>query len=223
MRGAVFSGQARRLGRLAVAAALAVGFLMGPRLGSPAMAANAHILAYGPLPTGNNPCGGPAYCWQPGDFHINSGDQVTWAMGSGNHGLQQLSSGSSWPSNCPKDQKYPTCSFSKTGVYRFQCSVHHEKMSGSVTVDFVPPQHQAPPAPLGAPGAAPPPGASPSGSYQALLPSASPSGDPSAADSSTANSAGSGGGVSPALLILAVVVLLGAGGAGVYYLATRES
>jgi plastocyanin len=222
--GVGWGGPIHRLARFAVGAALALGLLIGPQIGSGAMAANAHILAYGPLPAGNNPCGAgvATYCWQPSDFHVNSGDQVTWAMGSGNHGLDQLSTGSSWPSNCPKDQKYPTCSFSKTGVYRFQCSVHHEKMTGSVTVDFVPSHLQASPPPPGAPGAVPPLGGSPTGDYQALLPSASPSGDPSAADSSSANPTNSGGGVSPALLMLAVVVLLGAGGAGIYYLATRE-
>jgi hypothetical protein len=220
------TGRGRRTLRLvwlATAAVVASSLAISPLPGADAQAANAHILAYGPGPCGPPPSP-PPVCWYPADFHINSSDQVTWAMGSGNHGLEQLSTGSAWPSSCPKDKKYPTCSFSKPGVYRFQCSVHHEKMTGSVTVDFVPPGLQQPQAPPGSTAAAGPPGARGSSNpAQALLPSASPSADPAVGDSTSNNPTSSGGGGMPALVILEVVAILTLGGALAYFVATRKA
>jgi hypothetical protein len=223
-RGTRWPNRAQRLGRLAIATAVASWVGIAPLPGSTAFAASAHILAYGPGPCGP-PGANPPYCWSPSDFHINSGDQVTWALGSGNHGLEQLSTASPWPSSCPKDQKFPTCSFPKTGVYRFQCSVHHEKMSGSLTVDFIPPALQRPPAgPPGATGAAPLPAVSaPGNPPQALQPSASPSADPVAGDATTTTPSSSGGGGNPALLILEVVAVVALAGALVYFVATRKT
>jgi plastocyanin len=206
---------------------IASGFGIAPLTGAPALAATAHVLAYGPLASsGPGPCNTGALCWYPSDFHINSGDQVIWAVGSGNHGLQQLSTGAPWPSDCPKDQKYPTCKFSNTGVYRFQCSVHHEQMSGSITVDFLPPQqqqgHPPPPAATGATGAVPPAAApAPGQTNQAVAPSASSSADPASGDTSSNNPISSSSGNSVPL-ILGLVALLSVIGAAVYFYATRN-
>jgi plastocyanin len=214
----------RALAQLAIVATIASGpgIALVPR--SDALAANAHILAYsGTLCGLLNPGTGSQNCWYPANFHVNSGDQVSWSMGSGTHGLQTLNSGSQWPAGCQKSD-YPTCSFSQKGTYNFQCKVHGASMSGSVTVDFgpppPPPSRPGPPSATQAtPTAAPNP--LPGGTAQALLPSVSPSASPTAGGSKANNRTTSGGAGSSAPLIIGVAVLLAIAGGAAYFVRYR--
>jgi plastocyanin len=218
-------GRARKLANFGIALAVLSAPVITLVPGSDALAATAPVVAYK-----DGPCG--ALCWSPANFHVNAGDKVTWANGSGTHGLEQLNSGATWPASCPKNNPYPTCSFSQKGTYNFQCRVHHAAMTGSVTVDSgQPPQPQSHPLPTDATQAGPPPPANPAptDTSQALLPSAppssaSPSADPSGGTSAANNNrTNSGGRGSPAPLIIGVVVLLAIAGAAAYFIRARQT
>jgi plastocyanin len=220
--------QNRTLARLALATAIAPAPLTAVLPHSYALAANAHVLAYSSaqLCSQLNPGSGSQNCWYPANFHVNAGDQVSWASGgSGTHGLLPLNSGSPWPAGCHGD--YPTCSFSQTGTYRFECRVHHASMSGSVTVDTGgPPAPQSRPTQPSGPQAGPQPPANPSpgSSAQALLPSGSPSASAGVSGSSNNNgnnSAGGGGSSSPAPLLIGVAALLVIAGGAAFYIRYR--
>jgi plastocyanin len=209
------------LARLALATAIASAPLTTVLPRSDALAANVNVQA---LSDGR--CG-PAVpnCWYPNNFHANTGDQVTWALGSGRHALQQLNTGAAWPGGCRGD--FPTCSFSQTGTYKFQCKIHGASMSGSVTVDTGgPPAPQSRPTQPSGPQAGPQPPANPSpgSSAQALLPSGSPSASAGVSGSSNnngTNSAGGGGSSSPAPLLIGVAALLVIAGGAAFYIRYR--
>jgi plastocyanin len=242
MRQAVWRRRNERLTWLAIVA----GILSVPGVvltsHSEALAAGTTITGYSGSPCATN-------CWQPAHITVNVGDQVTWALGSGPHGLEKLPSGSAWPPGCPADGTYGSCSFSQAGTYNFQCSVHKAAMMGSVAVSGPPPpipspQPPAPPPPPPVPPAghqaptaqSPPPAALPAPSQSQALPSPSPSpsdtsqalASPSGASSRSGGLAADTsrgmprGGPGPLPFIIGLAVLVGLAGAVVYFVRTRK-
>jgi plastocyanin len=241
MRPAVWRRRHERLTCLAIAA----GTLSVPGVvltaHSDALATGTTITAYTGGPCATN-------CWQPANVTVNVGDEVTWAMGSGPHGLEKLQSGSAWPPGCPADGMYGRCSFSQVGTYNFQCSVHKAAMTGSVTVSGPPPPPPAPPPqsatqppaavpPPASTGRPAPPAAQPAPFQSQALPSPSPSpsdtsqalASPAAAASPTpdglaANTspAGTRGGLGLLAFAIGLAVLVALAGGVVYFVRTRN-
>jgi plastocyanin len=199
----------------------------------PAVAAAQTITASG------GSCGG-SFGWTNGTQTIQAGETVTWldcGSGTGNHSVESTSPGWCLADGMTTSSPWTTpyrCTFTTPGTYTFDCGVHHSAMTGAITVTGSQPASPSPrPTPSHAP--APPPArpmsrptpvpsAPPSRAPVALtspslapVPSAaaaspSPPAAPSASPAGGPPPPGSGLGLTPWLVAVAVAVVLGAAG-----------
>jgi plastocyanin len=117
---------------------LALALLLALVLAPPALAADKTVAAAGP---DDEPV------WSPSAVAVDVGDTVTWSFTGSTVAHNVHSTSSNWTFAPPTGTGQPPVSFTFTasGTYTFECTIHPDSMRGTVTVGNVPPPPPPPP------------------------------------------------------------------------------